>query len=106
MDFFNTFESYFELIVRYLIIIIEAIGIAVLIFSIIKAFFGVIRKKEKIRLHLAEGIALAIEFKMGGELLRTVIVRDWKELAVLGAVILIRAAMSFVIHWEIRNEKE
>ena len=43
---------------------------------------------------------------MGGELLRTVIVREWSELLILGAVILLRAALTFLIQWEIRNEKK
>lgn len=43
---------------------------------------------------------------MGGELLRTVVVREWKELVILGAIILMRAAMTFLIQWEIKNEKK
>jgi uncharacterized membrane protein len=58
------------------------------------------------RLELAEGIALALEFKIGGELLRTVIVREWTELLILGAVIALRAALTFLIHWEINLEKK
>ena len=37
-------------------------------------------------------------------LLRTVSVRDWNELLILGAVILLRAALTFLIHWEIGLE--
>ena len=40
----------------------------------------------------------------GGELLRTVSVREWNELLILGAVILLRAALTFLIHWEIGLE--
>ena len=58
------------------------------------------------RLDLAQGIALALEFKMGGEVLRTVVVREWGELLVLGAIILLRAALTFLLHWEIKNEKK
>ncbi|MBR4895119.1 MAG: DUF1622 domain-containing protein, partial [Clostridia bacterium] len=36
--------------------------------------------------------------------LRTVSVRDWNELLILGAVILLRAALTFLIHWEIGLE--
>ena len=43
---------------------------------------------------------------MGGEVLRTVIVREMGELVVLGAIIILRAAMTFLIHWEIVNEKK
>lgn len=50
-------------------------------------------------------IALALEFKMGGEVLRTVVVREWSELGILGAIIVLRAMLTFLIHWEIKNEK-
>ena len=55
--------------------------------------------------NLAQGIALALEFKMGGEVLRTVVVREWSELGILGAIIVLRAMLTFLIHWEIKNEK-
>ena len=62
-------------------------------------------KRQLIRLNLAQGIALALEFKMGGEVLRTVVVREWSELGILGAIIVLRAMLTFLIHWEIKNEK-
>ena len=43
---------------------------------------------------------------MGGELLRTVIVREWNELLILGAIILLRAALAFLIQWEIKIERK
>ena len=104
--FFDSVEQVFELFVHYAILLTDLIGIVVLLYAVFKALADLIRKKDKVRLHLAEGIALAMEFKMGGELLRTVIAREWQELAVLGTVIAIRAAMSFLIHWEIKHEKE
>lgn len=50
-------------------------------------------------------IALALEFKLGGEVLRTVIVREQAELIILGAIILLRGALTFLIHWEIKVEE-
>lgn len=85
-------ENVFYLLVQYAILAIELVGVCVLIFTIVKSVIGLFRRSERLRLELAEGIALSLEFKMGGELLRTVIVREWKELLILGAVILLRAA--------------
>ncbi|MCD8001692.1 MAG: DUF1622 domain-containing protein [Oscillospiraceae bacterium] len=62
-------------------------------------------RDEGLRLALAQGIALALEFKMGGEVLRTIVVREWSELGILGAIILLRGLLTFLIHWEIKNEK-
>ena len=42
---------------------------------------------------------------MGGEVLRTVVVREWSELLILGAIILLRGLLTFLIHWEIKNEQ-
>jgi uncharacterized membrane protein len=38
--------------------------------------------------------------------LRTVVVREWSELGILGAIIALRAALTFLIHWEIKNEEK
>lgn len=104
--FYELIEKYFEIIVKYLILFIELIGIIVLIYAVISAIVGLIARQEHVRLKLAEGIALSLEFKMGGELLRTVIVREWNELLILGAVIFLRAALTFLIQWEIKLERK
>lgn len=68
-------------------------------------FIGYLRGNDQIRIRLAEGISTALLFKMGGEVLRTVIVRTWDELAILGAIIVLRGMLTFLLHWEIRSEK-
>ena len=106
MEVFEKISNIFDIIVNYLILIVEFIGIVVLMYAIFNAILGLIKRQPHTRLKLAEGIALSLEFKMGGELLRTVIVREWKELLILGAVILLRAALTFLIQWEIKLERK
>ena len=84
----------------------EMAGIAILLITVVKAIIGYFRKSEHLRLDLAEGIALALEFKLGGEVLRTVIVREWTELLILGAIIALRGAQTLLIHWEISVEEK
>ena len=105
-EVFDTIESLFSTIVNYLILLIEMVGIVILAYAVISAVIGLIKHQPHVRLKLAEGIALALEFKMGGELLRTVIVRQWDELLILGAIILLRAALTFLIQWEIKIERK
>lgn len=103
---FEWIESAFELIVKYSIVLLEFIGSAIIVVTAVKALINLLRgRKEGIRLDLAQGIALALEFKLGSEVLRTVIVRNFNELLIAGAIVLLRAAMTFLIHWEIKNEK-
>ncbi|MCR5775799.1 MAG: DUF1622 domain-containing protein [Lachnospiraceae bacterium] len=85
---------------------LEFFGIVVLMATALKCFYCWVKKNtQNIRMDLAQGIALALEFKMGGEVLRTVVVREWSELGILGAIIVLRAMLTFLIHWEIKNEK-
>lgn len=102
--------EFLETIVRYAaqigIHLVELAGILVLLITAGQGVIGYFKKDPHIRLKLAQGIALALEFKLGGEVLRTVIARDWNELAILGAVIALRAALTVLLHWEIKTEEQ
>ncbi len=87
-------------------ILLELFGVAVLVYTAIKCFWYWIKQDSRIRLELAQGIALSLEFKMGSEVLRTVIVREWGELGILGVIILLRSILTFLIHWEIKHEEK
>lgn len=108
--FMETIYQQAETILRYIVefstLLLELFGICILVYTAIKSFIYWLKKDDSIRLILAQGIALALEFKLGGEVLRTVVVREWAELGILGAIILLRAALTFLIHWEIKNEKK
>ena len=104
--FIENMEMVLIYIVEICTILLEMFGIAVLVFTAFKSFIKWLKKDLRhLRLNLAEGIALSLEFKMGSEVLRTVVVRDWEELGILGAVILLRGLLTFLIHWEIKNEE-
>ena len=72
-----------ENLVQICTVVLELFGIIVLVSTAVSCFVQWIRnKRQLIRLNLAQGIALALEFKMGGEVLRTVVVREWSELGI------------------------
>ena len=103
--FIESMETFLIYIVELCTILLEMFGIIVLVFTALKCFYSWIQHDSNLRLDLAQGIALSLEFKMGSEVLRTVVVRDWEELGILGAVILLRGLLTFLIHWEIKHEK-
>ena len=86
-------------------IICDFIGVSILLITVINSFMKYFRRDCHTKIVLAQGIALALEFKLAGEVLRTVTVRTWNELAILGTIIVLRAAISFLIHWEIKMDK-
>ena len=82
----------------------EAVGVAVILAAGLRCVADCLRRSPAVRLRLAQGMALGLEFKLGSEILRTVMVWDFGEIALVGAIILLRAALTFLIHWEIRAE--
>ena len=62
--------------------------------------------KPNIFIALGRTLAFALEFKMGAEIVNTVIIREIKELLVLAIVIALRAVLALLIHWEITNERK
>lgn len=115
MEGFKAFVENFETGVGYAALIIafviEIMGIIVITIGAVKAFYiyfaGVLKKTDRnVKIELGNSLALALEFKMGAEILKTVVVREMTELIILGVVIVLRAILAFLIHWEIKNEKK
>lgn len=88
----------------------EFMGIFVVGWSVLHAFYHYIasvffRRRYDLQFELAEGLATGLEFKMAAEILKTVLVREMSELVVLGAVIALRALLSFLIHFEMKHTR-
>ena len=99
-------HHYFELLVRFCILLIELAGISVIVYSMVRGFIGFLKKDEHTRIQLAQGIMLGLEFKIGSEVLRSVIVTTWSELGTLAAIILLRSLLTLLLHWEIGVEEK
>jgi len=93
-------------IADYAILLFEFVGVIVLIITGLKGIFDYIRRNPLTKLNLAKGMALGLEFKLGSEILRTVVVRELSELGIVAAIIAVRAALTLLIHWEIKNEEQ
>ena len=103
---FEQVENIFFTATKFAALAVELVGVVVALYTVVRAVVGAIKKDKKMRLKLAQGTALALEFKMVSELLRTVYSRTWQELLLLGIVIVLRAAMAILIHWEIKTHKK
>ena len=99
-------HEWLGVMVNFFVIMLEFMGLTVIVYTAVKSFIGWMKKDPTTRLRLAEGLAMALSFKLGGEILRTVVVRDMSEIMQVGAIIILRAALTFLIHWEIKNEEE
>ena len=89
---------------------LERVGIFIIIVGSFRALAQLIvriRTKQPINImiELGRALALGLEFKMGAEIVNTVIVREIRELLILGLVIALRAVLAILIHWEIKIER-
>ena len=104
---FEHLEHGFTVLVEYSILLMELIGVIIILWTVGKCLHCLITRKHKnLRLLLAHGIAFALEFKLGGEVLRTILARSFEELGIIACVIALRAALTFLLHWEVKEEHE
>ena len=90
---------------------LELVGIIIIIVgsfrALVRLFQCLVKKLPfHVVIDLGKALSLALEFKMGAEIVKTVIVRDLKELLILGIIIILRAILAVLIHWEITTEEK
>ena len=114
MNFSIVIETYKDLLYGFAEIVIctlELIGILIILAGTVRALCKLVRHARSTRrfnvvIDLGRALAFALECKMGAEIINTVVVRDLQELGILSVVILLRALLAFIIHWEIRMEQK
>ena len=101
-----TLEHHFIRIVYYLIMVLEMIGVVILLVYAGKALVAVFKSTHRCKQLLAEGTTTALSFLLGGEVLKTIVAPDWKDIGMTCAILLMRAAVTVLLHWESKSENE
>lgn len=57
--------------------------------------------KEQVRLKLGRWLALALEFELAADILRTAVAPTWNEIGQLAAIAVLRTALNFFLQQEI-----
>ncbi len=105
-NIFVTFVAPFILVLAH---ILDLFGAFVIVISSLMVFIYFLKSSKdgrRVRLTLAASLAFGLEFKLGGEILRTVIVRSMDEIIILGSIIILRGLLNLIIHWEIKHDVE
>lgn len=103
-------EWIIEKILPEIIHFLELIGIVIILIGATRAFLlyvgSFFRREEErnIKLLLGSSLELGLEYKMGAEILKTVLIRDMNEIWILGSIIVLRALLSFLIHCEMKHQ--
>ena len=110
-SFISGYQQILHYIAEFAVHTLELIGIAIIVIGSVKAVVLVVsrlrsKKPVNVVISLGRALSLALEFKMGAEIINTVIVRDLGELGILAVVIIIRALLAVLIHWEMKVEQK
>ena len=111
-DIYHGYEGILEFVAGFSVVTLELIGIIIIVVGAFKSIvldvskMFKLRNKHNIRIALGQALALGLEFKMGAEIIKTVLVRDLQELIILAFIIALRAGLAVLIHWEIKLEKK
>ncbi len=57
--------------------------------------------KEQVRLKLGRWLALALEFELAADILRTAVAPTWNEIGQLAAVVVLRTTLNYFLQMEI-----
>lgn len=88
--------------------LLEVLGTIIIIYAAGKTFIYFLRTRgcdREARLDFARYLVFALEYKLAGEILRTVIVRSVQEVLVLASVVALRFVLNLILHWEIHQEQ-
>ncbi len=110
-NFLHGYETVLHYIAELTVNTLELVGVLIIIIGSFRAiikYATTLRSntRSNIFIDLGRTLAFALEFKMGAEIVNTVIIRDLRELGILAIIIALRAILSVLIHWEIKSEKK
>ena len=86
--------------------IFELIGAGVIVYAVVKGFIDYLRKKPGMKLDLAENFSVGLKLLMGSEILKTIVVREMSSVYFVGGIIVLRVALTLLLHWEMKLKKE
>lgn len=89
--------------------VLEFMGIIVISLSGAKAFYHYLlgfftKRNYRVKYEFANSLAMALEFKLAAEILKTVLIRNLDEIIILASIIILRALLSLIIHAEIKAD--
>ncbi|MCA1686343.1 MAG: DUF1622 domain-containing protein [Planctomycetia bacterium] len=104
-------ESTMRLGTTALAILAEATGAAIIGIAVVRGLIAYlvdlaadragVSPKEAIRLNLGRSLALALEFLLGADILRTAVAPSWREIGQLAAIVVIRTFLNYFLQREL-----
>ena len=105
---FDIINNLFHIYSEYIIILLEFIGVTIILTGSIRALRILFKNHynyghREVKIMLGEALALGLEFKMGAEIVHTLVVSNLNDIVMLAFVVVLRIVLSIVIHWEVKQ---
>ena len=98
-------ENWMHNFAKFSILVLEAVGVAVILFAGVRGVYEYVRHRTGAQLRMAAAMAFALEFKLGGEILRTLLVRELGEILIVACIIALRGVLNYMIHRDIHEQE-
>lgn len=95
-------------ITKFMIYILELVGLFIILYSSFMTLSRFIKLKYNqtstdIRIRLGRGISFALMFYIAAEILRLILIREYKDLFIVGAIIVLHVIVTVLIAWEVSH---
>lgn len=95
-------------ITKFMIYIMEIIGLFIILYSSVLTLTRFVKLKYNqtstdIRIRLGRGISFALMFYLAAEILRLILIREYKDLFIVGAIIVLHVIVTVLIAWEVSH---
>jgi len=112
-------DSLLGIILPIIINILEIMGVAIICFGAVRSVVTYFKTQFKsasgrrlsdsqgaanVKIMLGTSLELGLEYKLGAEIIKTILIRDLSEIWILASVIILRAMLFVLIHFEMRAE--
>ena len=107
-ELIHLFELLVQNITKLLILVFELAGAVVIVqtaFCSLTRFFKLpfMQTSTDLRIRLGRGISFALMLYLSAEILRLVLIRDYKDLAIVGIIILLHVIVTVLVAWEVSH---
>lgn len=98
-----------EIFVPYIRHSLEIIGVLIITFTSLKTFIhyasnGFDISNDIAKIELARALSLSLMFLLSGEILATLSLPDTQHLYIIMGIVVIRVAITYMLHWEIHSD--
>lgn len=96
-------------------LLVGAIGVLVILFGVCRGTLMLIKTeatgsktidRNTLRMDLGYYLLLGLEFLVAADIIETLLAPDLEHILVLGAIVVIRTAISFSLNWELNQHAE